>query len=250
MTEAEWRACDDPERMLSDLSRWSANRKFVLFGCACLRSSPLWMQGEIRRVVADGEERAEAGIFDPVAEVEYPFDNPDLWAEDVPAWLTAWTLCSGPPSLFARHAVHILLERHVHGSSDWVVVRRLYSDYARCIFPPPVPPPLPKKQGWLAAVGAGLLQIISGSPERPAPTTQVDFQLRLPGPEVDPAWLTSTVVQLASGIYEDRAFDRLPILADALMDAGCDHPDVLAHCRSDGPHVRGCWVVDLLLGKA
>src|SRR5262249_23115519 len=55
----------------------------------------------------------------------------------------------------------------------------------------------------------------------------------------DPSWLTSPVVTLARGIYADRAFDRLPILADALQDAGCDHPDILAHCRSDGPHARG-----------
>ncbi len=47
----------------------------------------------------------------------------------------------------------------------------------------------------------------------------------------------------------ERAFDRLPILADALEEAGCDHPDVLAHCRGPGPHARGCWVVDLVLGK-
>jgi hypothetical protein len=67
---------------------------------------------------------------------------------------------------------------------------------------------------------------------------------------VDPAWLTSTVVQLAQGIYDDRAFDRLPILADALQDAGCDNDDVLNHCRGDGPHARGCWVVDLVLGKS
>jgi hypothetical protein len=66
---------------------------------------------------------------------------------------------------------------------------------------------------------------------------------------VDPSWRTSTVVALAEGIYAERAFDRLPILADALQDAGCDHPDMLNHCRSDGPHVRGCWVVDLVLGK-
>jgi hypothetical protein len=64
-----------------------------------------------------------------------------------------------------------------------------------------------------------------------------------------PSWLTSTVLSLAEGIYADRAFDRLPILADALQDAGCDHIDILAHCRSHGPHVRGCWVIDLLRGK-
>ena len=67
---------------------------------------------------------------------------------------------------------------------------------------------------------------------------------------VDPSWLTSTVVQLAVGIYDEKAFDRMPILADALQDAGCDNADVLDHCRGPRPHVRGCWVVDLILGKA
>ncbi|MBA4064588.1 MAG: hypothetical protein C0501_12920 [Isosphaera sp.] len=80
-----------------------------------------------------------------------------------------------------------------------------------------------------------LLRDIVGNPFRPV--------------TADPAWVTSTVVQLAAGVYAERAFDRLPILADALQDAGCDHPDVLAHCRGLGPHVRGCWVVDLVLGK-
>jgi len=63
------------------------------------------------------------------------------------------------------------------------------------------------------------------------------------------SWLTSTVVALAQAIYDDRAFDRMPILADALEDAGCTNQDILAHCRSGGEHVRGCWVVDLLLAK-
>ncbi len=69
---------------------------------------------------------------------------------------------------------------------------------------------------------------------------------------INPAWLTwndGTVVKLVQGIYDDRAFDRLPILADALEEAGCDNSDILAHCRGPGPHVRGCWIVDLLLGK-
>jgi hypothetical protein len=69
---------------------------------------------------------------------------------------------------------------------------------------------------------------------------------------IDPAWIAwndNTVVKIAKGIYEDRAFDRLPILADALEDAGCQAADILGHCRHAGPHVRGCWVVDLLTGR-
>jgi hypothetical protein len=66
----------------------------------------------------------------------------------------------------------------------------------------------------------------------------------------DSNWLTSTVVSLAQGIYDERAFDRLPILADALEDAGCRDDQILGHLRSPGPHVRGCWILDLLLGKS
>jgi hypothetical protein len=70
---------------------------------------------------------------------------------------------------------------------------------------------------------------------------------------LDPEWLTwkhGTVPKLAQTIYDDRRFDLLPILADALQEAGCTNADILLHCHSPGPHVRGCWVVDLLLGKA
>jgi hypothetical protein len=83
---------------------------------------------------------------------------------------------------------------------------------------------------------ASLLRDVFGNPFRPA--------------AIDPAWLTSTLVALARGIYDDRAFDRMPILGDALEDAGCDNADILAHCRdANATHVRGCWVVDLVLGK-
>jgi hypothetical protein len=55
---------------------------------------------------------------------------------------------------------------------------------------------------------------------------------------------------MAQVIYDDRAFDHLPIVADALEEAGCDNQDILDHCRSTNEHVRGCWVVDLMLGKS
>jgi hypothetical protein len=82
---------------------------------------------------------------------------------------------------------------------------------------------------------ASLLRCIVGNPFRP-----VAF---------DVTWRTETVVSLASAIYAERAFDRMPILADALEEAGCDHADILSHCRGPGPHARGCWVVDAVLGN-
>ena len=84
---------------------------------------------------------------------------------------------------------------------------------------------------------AELVREVFGNPFRPV--------------ALDPAWLTSDVRALAHAIYAERAWDRMPILADALQEAGCENEDVLAHCRSaTAPHVRGCWVIDLLLGKA
>jgi hypothetical protein len=62
-------------------------------------------------------------------------------------------------------------------------------------------------------------------------------------------WNGNTVSKMAQAIYGDRAFEHLPILADALEEAGCTDAAILDHCRQPGEHVRGCWVVDLLLGK-
>jgi hypothetical protein len=80
-----------------------------------------------------------------------------------------------------------------------------------------------------------LLRDIFGNPFRP-----VAFA---------PEWRTDTAVALARQMYDAREFSAMPILADALQDAGCDSDEVLSHCRGEGSHVRGCWVVDLILGK-
>jgi hypothetical protein len=69
---------------------------------------------------------------------------------------------------------------------------------------------------------------------------------------IDPGWLAwnnGAVEKLARTIYEDRRWEIMPILGDALEDALCDNRAILDHCRGPGPHVRGCWVVDLILGK-
>jgi hypothetical protein len=62
-------------------------------------------------------------------------------------------------------------------------------------------------------------------------------------------WAGGTVPNMAQGIYEERAFDRLPVLADALEEAGCADAEVLGHLRGPGPHARGCWALDLILGR-
>jgi hypothetical protein len=86
------------------------------------------------------------------------------------------------------------------------------------------------------ALQAKFLRDIFGNPFRP-----VAFS---------PSWRTDTATALARTMYESREFSAMPILADALQDAGCDNDDILSHCRDGNQvHVRGCWVVDFVLGK-
>jgi hypothetical protein len=63
------------------------------------------------------------------------------------------------------------------------------------------------------------------------------------------AWHDGFIPRLVQAIHEEQAWDRLPILGDALEDAGCTAAPLLAHCREPGPHGRGCWVIDGLLGR-
>jgi hypothetical protein len=70
---------------------------------------------------------------------------------------------------------------------------------------------------------------------------------------INPAWLTwndGLIPKLAKVITQEQSFGDLPVLADALEEAGCTNPNILNHCRQLGEHVRGCWVVDLILGKS
>jgi hypothetical protein len=97
------------------------------------------------------------------------------------------------------------------------------------------------------AEGVGLLRDILGNPFRPSPPL-------LPAVL---AWNDRTISRLAQAIYDERKLpegtldnSRLAILADALLDAGCDDEALIQHCRSEGPHVRGCWAVDLILAKS
>jgi hypothetical protein len=112
---------------------------------------------------------------------------------------------------------------------------------AKTIEPWPVEPPTRRilEEKSIAAVGAKaclILRDIFGNPFRP-----ITF---------NPAWRTTDVLLLARGIYEERAFDRMPILADALQDAGCGSDDILNHLRDPhATHVRGCWALDLVLDK-
>jgi hypothetical protein len=251
MTEADWLACTDPKAMLESLSGKASDRKLRLFACACYRR--IWhllVDGVSRKAVEVGERLADglatederssayqaaddvwAMIGDAsefVIDQQEP-DEPDTMAEQCAHAIAAAGVNPYAAANAAEAAVAAVADsRHGHSACGSAA---LAVGYANAIGDAADPQAQAEEQ----AVLCHLIRDISGNPFRLAP--------------VDSSWLTPAVVGLAQGIYDERAFDRLPVLADALEEAGCHDLDILAHCRQPGEHVRGCWAVDLLLGK-
>ena len=218
MIEAEWLTSEKPNRMLYLLSGLASERKLRLYLHACLSRTP---RGNYDAQVLAVGERLAAGL---VSE------------EDRQRVLTL--VSDYHTHLFPSVAAIVspLTVSWLHWGAE-AAARDVASSFV-----PIVDPRTWDETAWQRHVSAELgtqcdiLRDIFGNPFRRA--------------GVDLRWLTPTVVSLAKGIYAERAFDRMPILADALEDARCEHTGILTHCRGDGPHVRGCWVVDLLLRKS
>ena len=229
MTEEQWQTCSDPQKMLDFLRGKASDRKLRLFVCACCRHIWHKLTDKQSRRAVEVAERLADGQADP-AEVavarteieELRRGQEQQWSEDA-QWSEA-TLLYGYmdqwPCILAESSV----AKDV--TTKWV---NLAGSVA--------PTDEAMRAEWAAQ--AALLRDIFGNPFRSPP----------PLPPAVLAWNDGTIHRLAQAIYEERAFDRLPVLADALEEAGCHDPDILAHCRQPGEHVRGCWVVDLLLGK-
>lgn len=214
MTEEEWLAATDPVPMLAFRRDLASNRKMRLLavGC-CWRLRQVKFEPTIRDALAAAELYADGWEKRAVMVAAG-----QAVARPVAPWVDNY------PSSYADSAVRAAcqpgIDLDVYSVIEWVLGAFGQNTAERLVE---------------QALQAALLRDIFGNPFRPV--------------ALSPSWLTSTVLSLAEGIYADRAFDRLPILADALQDAGCDNADVLSHCRFDGPHVRGCWVVDQVLGK-
>ena len=213
MTEQEWLTCEDPLKLIDCLldiyQRKADGRKEYLMSVACCRLIWSLLTDERSRLAVELVEQMADDLTLPALPEEVQSDAQDAYIEACHGFATA---TDDRPAYAAFRASF----KSPHGAAQVALAI-----------------------GWDESsgnpVGATIIRDIYGNPFRPV--------------TADPAWLTSTVVALAQGIYADRAFDRMPILADALQDAGCDNPDVLEHCRGPGPHTRGCWVVDLLLGR-
>jgi hypothetical protein len=241
MNEAEWLAVTHIPSMVGFLGRRDYDhRRHVLFGCACCRQARDLLQHEAAWKLV---ELSEAFVDGDICEE-------DLQAGADPALFPDLRLhcggLGGPGQLSARAIYAIGGVRHLASDKFRRTLGSYYvaqetSRLARMDFiPTPQRPMHPKgrdvplDQEQLREK-VKLLRDIFGNPFRPT--------------AFSPSWRTDTAITLARQMYELGDFSAMPILADALEDAGCDSAEVLGHCRGPGPHVRGCHVVDLILGK-
>jgi len=251
MTESEWLAGTHPVPMLRFLQEWArektqlggvvdtffstslqrsvSNRKLRLFAVGCCRI--LWdlLPDELSRNAvamaerfADGDATAEqlAAARDALKVVDR------YWGGDPAMYAAAAGAGDAACFTLSRAGKVDLLANVVSFSKSELTAARgaatqRQAALLRCVFGNPFRP-LPPKRGrkkWAAELRSWL------------------------------AWHDGIVAQLAQSMYDERAFGHLPVLADALEEAGCHEADLLDHCRQPGEHVRGCWVVDLILGK-
>jgi hypothetical protein len=215
MTEADWLACNDPTPMLAYLRGTASYRKRLLFGVACCRR--VWHQlqdARSHRVIEVAERFVDGSSTEE--EMEAARSDAALVFQKRDYERMSWAASlAAMAAWLASYGSPRATARAAAASQTWT-------------------------QGHESEEGpqCDLIREVFGNPFRP-----VTF---------DPAWLSwhdGAIPKLAQAIYCERGFERLPDLGRALEDAGCTDSDILNHCRQPGVHVRGCWVVDLLLGK-
>jgi hypothetical protein len=232
--------------MLQALQDRVSERKLRLFGAACCRRfwDQTWHERsrqmiELIERFADGQ--ATAGEIERVAEEAEAANGDDR--DPGFAGTAAWVL-SGED---ARTAAEIS-DPGFAGTAVWVLSGEDARNAAEIIEQ--------VTTGWATELAADSedSEEAAEQQERAAHVALLhdifDDTFRLPA--FDPIRLAShnSVQELASLIYEERLFEHMPLLGDALEAAGCADEDVLSHCRSEAEHARGCWVVDAILGKS
>jgi hypothetical protein len=210
MTESQWLKAVSTYDMLEYLDKRLSLRKRVLFGCATARQVwPLVTQAVNRAAVETSERYADG-------------------QETRKAMLEAWKRLDWEPAMYVEWHIGTVSAglNYRSPTPDETAAKRL-SDFSRRR------PIEQRHRDW-----ADALRDIAGNPFRPA--------------AVDPVWLAwndKAVVSLAQTIYGEGRWEDVPILGDALEEAGCRDEGILGHCRQPAPHYRGCWVVDLALGR-
>jgi hypothetical protein len=218
MTESEWLNATDPTPMLEFLRDKVSDRKLRLFAAAGFR--------HLTFMLPDGRQQQAIELLEQIAD--------GTVTENARRKVITFVRQALPPANESYHTVD---------NDPYYVALMLY-------------------RAVVSSNAAGhTAQAVEGLTEKAAERSFQSCLLRdiianpFDGPRpINPAvlrWNDGTVLRIATGIYEERAFERLPVLADALLDSGCDDEIMLAHCREQGSvHARGCWVIDLILGKS
>jgi hypothetical protein len=257
MTEAEWLAWKHPQPMLrfllgtndprvQDVEAFpdckGSGRKMRLFACACYHRIRRLLPNPLARVAVEVAEQVADGVV-PAQELGH---FTACLRRSLDALEGRWRASRGAErrAILPTHealALGLVALWEEAPKAAYYASSNAYLAFAGISHPGAVPsdPRFAFSQAAEEKSQADILRCIFGHLFRP-PTIV---------PAV-PVWNDGTARKLAQSIYEERAFDRLPILADALEDAGCTDAAILEHCRGPGPHVRGCWAVDLLLGKS
>ena len=231
MTEQEWLQANDPMPMLLYLRGKTSDRKPRLFTCACCRQldpalsdetvrhavevTERWVDGNVCQEEVGVACRAAAAVVDE----PFPGRSRRLMKEEYKReWLlrmARWVSDSVRPGAAIRSAIRSALVSGGGWQGEGVA-----------------------EEGWQNSLTCFLRDIFGPMPFRPI--------------TLDPSWLTwhdGLLVSMARQMYDSRDFTDMPVLADALEEAGCTNQDILGHCRTGVEHVRGCWIVDLVLGK-
>lgn len=230
MTENDWHTCADPAAMLAFLLDRASSRKLRLFACASARRLWLYFRDERSRTGSEVSERFADGQAIEI-EREQAWNDAEAAQSEAPWYATrqalaaAWAVVNDitvgavriiddVTRVFARQAALDASRQSPHK------VRGLRDEAARTA----------------RLQHCELIREVFGNPFRAL--------------AIEPVWLAAgngAVARIARAVYEERTFEDMPILGDALEDVGCQDEEILAHCRAECEHVRGCWVVDALL---
>lgn len=244
MTEGEWLTSTDPKAMLDDSRGNASHRKLRLFACACCRRVWDWLDEKGRRAIETSERYWDGrASYDDLC-IAMSEAAGDYFGEFGTHYPSNAAYC-------ATSVVDIdSYQAAVAAATEVAEAVRCEANVRQTIVPGGSRR-TPDSSGRTAndgpsagetarmaecAAQCDLLRDIFRGPRRPI--------------HIRGHWRSASVFYFARTIYEDRAFHVMPMLGDALEEAGCDEIDILNHCRQPGGHVRGCWVIDALLLKS
>ncbi len=247
MTEEQWRACTDPGAMLTFLGRRVSQRKARLFAVACLRRLAHLLDGPNADAVAAAESHADGSLGDEAladaAQVAREANAPRFGFQSRSERAVRDALAFAVEVTTARtiDVLNPFVTRDHFGAAN---LPMLVAGVVGCGWgaPPPEPDKGPGDPSQVsaaeAAAQAGLLRCVFGSPFR---AVWFDPVLR--------QWNGGTAVALAQAMYDNGDFSQAALLADMLEEGGATDPLLLKHLRGPGPHARGCFALDFVLGR-